>query len=146
MEGYTAPISKAALEAVCPTLLVAGEREHARVFNAGLAALMPHATARFAPGLGHAGRSSGANCTSAWLRPGSADEALPVGIEPEPPSPPAVDPVLRPVREGRRADANDRSGGQPGYRRRSLAEVLAAIQRLPGRARDRTGSVDRART
>ena len=80
-EGYTAPISKAALEAVCPTLLVAGEREHARVSNAGLAALMPHATSRFVPGLGHAWfiqrRELHVRMVEAWLR----DEALPVGLK-----------------------------------------------------------------
>ena len=40
----------------CPTLLVAGEREQRaiRAANATLAALMPHAQAKFAPGRGHA--------------------------------------------------------------------------------------------
>ena len=90
LEGYTAPISKAALEAVCPTLLVAGEREHARASNAALAALMPHATARFVPGLGHAWfiwrRDLHIRMVEAWL----SDEALPAELEPEPPSPAAV--------------------------------------------------------
>jgi pimeloyl-ACP methyl ester carboxylesterase len=49
-------ISPAHLEAPCPTLLVAGERENkppARASNAALAALMPNAEARYMPGQGH---------------------------------------------------------------------------------------------
>lgn len=47
--------SRAELSAACPTLLVAGEREpgSVRASNAALAALMPNAVARFAPGGGH---------------------------------------------------------------------------------------------
>jgi pimeloyl-ACP methyl ester carboxylesterase len=47
--------SRAELSASCPTLLVAGEREPGavRASNAALAALMPNAVARFAPGGGH---------------------------------------------------------------------------------------------
>ena len=95
MEGYTAPISQAELDAVCPTLLVAGEREHARVSNAALAALMPHATARFVPGLGHAWfvwrHELHIRMVEAWLR----DEALPAELKPEPRSPTAVARVVR---------------------------------------------------
>ena len=90
LEGYTAPISKAVLEAACPTLLVAGEREHARASNAALAALMPHASARFVPGLGHAWfiwrRELHIRMVENWL----SDKALPAELEPEPPSPTAV--------------------------------------------------------
>ena len=47
--------SRAEPSAACPTLLVAGEREPGavRASNAALAALMPNAVARFAPGGGH---------------------------------------------------------------------------------------------
>lgn len=46
--------SAAEIDAACPTLLVAGERERAvRRSNAALAALMPSTVARFVPGLGH---------------------------------------------------------------------------------------------
>jgi pimeloyl-ACP methyl ester carboxylesterase len=47
--------SRAELSASCPTLLVAGERDPGaiRASNAALAALMPNAVARFAPGGGH---------------------------------------------------------------------------------------------
>jgi pimeloyl-ACP methyl ester carboxylesterase len=55
-EGNDIRLSRAELHAPCPTLLVAGEREQRaiRAANATLAALMPHAQAKFAPGRGHA--------------------------------------------------------------------------------------------
>jgi pimeloyl-ACP methyl ester carboxylesterase len=54
-DGNGARISAEELSARCPTLLVAGEREATavRASNAALAALMPNAAARFAPGRGH---------------------------------------------------------------------------------------------
>jgi pimeloyl-ACP methyl ester carboxylesterase len=94
-EGYTAPISRVALKADQPTLLVAGEREHARASNAALAALMPDATARFVRGLGHAWFAWRPNLhvrmVEAWL----TDASLPAELEPEPPSSDAVRRVLR---------------------------------------------------
>ena len=112
IEGYRAPISKAALEAGCPTLLVAGEREHARESNAALAALMPHATARFVPGLGHAWfiwrPELHMSMVEAWLR----DEPLPAGLELEPLSPSAVARVRRLLAEGP-PDATDRRRWHP---------------------------------
>jgi pimeloyl-ACP methyl ester carboxylesterase len=46
--------TRAEIQAPCPTLLVAGERETVvRQSNAALAALMPSAVARFVPGLEH---------------------------------------------------------------------------------------------
>lgn len=112
VEGYTAPISETALAAVCPTLLVAGKREHARVSNAGIAALMPHATARYAPGLGHAWfiwrRELHLRMVEAWLE----GAELPAELQPEPPSEEAVQRVLRHLEE-RHLDAHDRPGWQP---------------------------------
>ena len=112
MEGYTAPISRGVLEAVCPTLLVAGEREHARASNAALAALMPHATAAFVPRLGHAWfvwrRDLHVRMVEAWL----AGKALPAELVPEPPSPSAVSRVLS-LLPGSQPDAHDRPGWQP---------------------------------
>jgi pimeloyl-ACP methyl ester carboxylesterase len=135
MEGYTAPISKAELEAVCPTLLVAGEREHARASNAALAALMPHATARFVPGLGHAWfiqrRELHIRMVEAWLN----DDALPAGLMPEPPSPSAVDRVLRQLQGRRRQPRVGRDPGRRGH---------GGHQRLTGRAGDRPGGADRS--
>jgi pimeloyl-ACP methyl ester carboxylesterase len=94
-EGYTAPVWAATLRAPCPTLLVAGEREGARASNAALATLLPHATARFVPHLGHAWflwRSElHIRMVEAWL----SGEALPDGLLPEPPSPAAVERVRR---------------------------------------------------
>jgi pimeloyl-ACP methyl ester carboxylesterase len=111
IEGYTAPISRAALAAVCPTLLVAGEREHARASNAGLAALMPHANARFVPGLGHAWfvwrRQLHIRMVEAWL----TGQALPDELKPEAPSSTAVTEVLRELERGE-PDASDRPGWQ----------------------------------
>jgi hypothetical protein len=102
-----APISKAELEAVCPTLLVAGEREHARASNAALAALMPHATARFVPGLGHAWfiqrRELHVRMVEAWLN----DQALPAELQLEPPSQSAVARVVG-LLPGARPDAGNR--------------------------------------
>jgi pimeloyl-ACP methyl ester carboxylesterase len=111
-EGYTAPISRAALGAVCPTLLVAGGREHARVSNAGVASLMPHATARFVPGLGHAWfiwrRELHLRMVEAWL----TDSVLPADLLPEPPSASAKERVLRQLPD-LRSDGRDRPDWQP---------------------------------
>jgi pimeloyl-ACP methyl ester carboxylesterase len=112
MQGYTAPLSEAELEAGCPTLFVAGEREHARESNAALAALMPHATARFVPGLGHAWfvwrRELHIRMVEAWL----TGRELPDELEPEPPSPEAVDRVLGELQRQRHGGGNDRPGWQ----------------------------------
>jgi pimeloyl-ACP methyl ester carboxylesterase len=65
--------STAELRAPCPTLLVAGEREPGaiRASNAALAALMPNAEARFAPGGGHGWLAGAAELhvrmVEAWL-------------------------------------------------------------------------------
>jgi pimeloyl-ACP methyl ester carboxylesterase len=54
VEGFRSGVSRVEIAATCPTLLVAGEGETVvRQSNAAQAALMPHAVARFAPGLGH---------------------------------------------------------------------------------------------
>jgi pimeloyl-ACP methyl ester carboxylesterase len=99
-EGFTAPTSRAELEAQSPTLLVAGEKEATvRASNAALAELMPHAIARFVPGLGHAWfgwrPDLHVRMVEAWL----TGEALPEELETEPPSPSAVDRVLRRLEE-----------------------------------------------
>ena len=54
VEGFKGGVSRVEMSAPCPTLLTAGETETAiRPSNAAQAALMPHAEARFAPGVGH---------------------------------------------------------------------------------------------
>ena len=103
-EGFTAPTSRAETEAPCPTLLVAGEKEATvRASNAALAELMPHAIARFVPGLGHAWfgwrPDLHVRMVEAWL----TGEALPEELKTEPPSPSAVDRALRRLGTPRRA-------------------------------------------
>lgn len=95
-EGFTAPLTRAVLDAPCPTLFVAGEKEGTvRTSNAALAALMRHATARFVPGFGHAWfgwrHDLHIRMAEAWL----GHEPLPAELVPEPPSLSAVDRVLR---------------------------------------------------
>jgi pimeloyl-ACP methyl ester carboxylesterase len=112
IEGFTAPLSRAELAARCPTLLVAGEKEATvRASNAALAQLMPHATAAFVPGLGHAWfgwrRELHVQTIRAWL----SGEPLPAELIPEPPSPSARDQVLRLLQRQER-DAHDQPGWQ----------------------------------
>jgi pimeloyl-ACP methyl ester carboxylesterase len=100
VEGFTAPASREALEASCPTLLVAGEEETTvRASNAALAELMPEAIARFVPGHGHAWFAwrpdLHVRMVEAWL----TGEALPEELKTEPPSPTAVARVLRRLEE-----------------------------------------------
>ena len=96
VEGFTAPITRTLLEAPCPTLLVAGEKEATvRASNAALAALMPHATARFVPALGHAWfawrRELHIRMVEAWV----TGDSVPEELKPEPPSQAALARVLR---------------------------------------------------
>lgn len=115
-EGFTAPTSRAELDARCPTLLVAGEKEATvRASNAALAELMPHAIARFVPGLGHAWfgwrPDLHVRMVEAWL----TGEALPEELKTEPPSPSAVDRVLRRLEESHsRVPLRDSADRGPG--------------------------------
>ena len=113
IEGFTAPLTAALLEATRPTLLVAGEKEATvRASNAALAALMPHATAAFVPGLGHAWfgwrLELHIQVVLAWL----SGEPLPAELIPEPPSPSAVDRVLRLLKRQEPASV-DETGWHP---------------------------------
>jgi len=112
IEGYTAPFSRAQLEATCPTLLVAGEREHARVSNAAYAELMPHAAARFAPGVGHAWFIQRRLLHIRTIRTWCRGQPLPEELMPEPPSPAAAARVQG-LMATREPDARDRRGLQP---------------------------------
>ena len=95
-EGYTAPLTRMQLEANCPTLLVAGEKERTvRASNAAFAALMPHAVARFVPGLSHAWFAWRPELHMRMVETWLFGQELPSGLEPEPRSPEAVDRVLR---------------------------------------------------
>jgi pimeloyl-ACP methyl ester carboxylesterase len=96
VEGFTSGVSRVEIGASSPTLLVAGEKETAvRPSNAALASLMPHAVARFAPGLRHGWiareRELHVRMVEAWL----TGRELPSELRPEPPSPAAVERLLR---------------------------------------------------
>jgi pimeloyl-ACP methyl ester carboxylesterase len=91
VEGFRSGVSRVAVAAPSPTLLVAGEQEHAvRAANAALAAVMPHAVARYVAGLGHgwAARRPDVHVqmVDAWL----SGSDLPPELLPEPANPSAV--------------------------------------------------------
>ena len=96
VEGFTSGVSRVEVSAPAPTLLVAGEKETVvRPANAALASLMPHAVARFAPGLGHGWLARAlelhVRMVEAWL----TGQELPSELRPETPSPAAVERLLR---------------------------------------------------
>jgi pimeloyl-ACP methyl ester carboxylesterase len=96
VEGFRSGVSLAEVNAPSPTLLVAGEKETVvRPANAALASLMPHATARFAPGLPHGWLAREpqlhVRMVEAWL----TGQELPSELRPEPPSPAALERLLR---------------------------------------------------
>lgn len=106
VEGSRPSASRGEVAATSPVLLVAGEKETAvRSSNAALAAVMPHAAARFAPGLGHGWMARSGDLhvrmVEAWL----AGLELPGELVPEPSSPRAEERLLRELRkEARHAD------------------------------------------
>ena len=90
--------TQAELDATCPTLLVAGERETAvRQSNAALAAVMQRAAVRFVPGLGHGWLGTRMDLhlemVEAWL----TREEIPPGLAAERPWPGAVRRLLREI-------------------------------------------------
>jgi pimeloyl-ACP methyl ester carboxylesterase len=96
VEGFRSGVSHVEIAATCPTLLVAGENETVvRKSNAAQAALMPHAVARFAPGLGHGWVARRmelhVRMVEAWL----TGQELPAELPPEPSSPASVERLLR---------------------------------------------------
>ena len=100
VEGFRSGVSRVEIAATCPTLLVAGEGETVvRQSNAAQAALMPHAVARFAPGLGHGWLARRmelhVRMVEAWL----TGQELPAELALEPPSPSAVERLLRELGE-----------------------------------------------
>jgi pimeloyl-ACP methyl ester carboxylesterase len=108
VEGFKSGVSRVEIRASSPTLLVAGEKETAvRPSNAALASLMPHAVARFAPGLPHGwiARETELHIrmVEAWL----TGQELPSQLKPERPSPAAVERLLRELGE-ESARPNDR--------------------------------------
>ena len=109
VEGFTPrPPFRVEIGVTCPTLLVAGEKEALiRTSNAALAAVMPHAVARFAPGLAHGWLARATELhvrmVEAWL----TGQELPPELAPEPPSPEAT---LR-LREALAAATDERTIG-----------------------------------
>jgi pimeloyl-ACP methyl ester carboxylesterase len=90
-EGFRSAVSRVEMRAASPILLVAGERERVvRSSNAALAALMPHAEARYVPGLGHGWMAKEpelhVRMVEAWL----TGTALPAELSPEVASPATV--------------------------------------------------------
>lgn len=91
VEGFKGGVSRVEMSAPSPTLLTAGETETLiRPSNAAQAALMPHAEARFAPGVGHGwlGRRTDLHVrmVEAWL----TGQELPSELAPEPAWPDAL--------------------------------------------------------
>jgi pimeloyl-ACP methyl ester carboxylesterase len=91
--------TRAEVQAARPTLLVAGEKEMAvRSSNAALAAMMPHAVARYVADLGHGWIGSRkdlhVDMVEAWL----TSEESTAGLVAEPPSPAGVRALLRQLR------------------------------------------------
>ncbi len=89
----------AATEAPCPTLLVAGDKEgFVRPSNAALAALMPHAEARFAPGLGHCWQRTSPDLHIRMVEAWCTGQELPSELRRESPSSPEM--MERVARQG----------------------------------------------
>jgi pimeloyl-ACP methyl ester carboxylesterase len=108
VEGFKGGVSRVEMSAPSPTLLTAGETERAiRPSNAAQATLMPHAEARFAPGLGHgwlARRTElHVRMVEAWLTGGE----LPAELEPERAWPSALERMRREL-EKESTDAHHR--------------------------------------
>jgi pimeloyl-ACP methyl ester carboxylesterase len=96
VEGFRSGVSPVEVEAGSPTLLVAGEKESiVRTSNAALAELMPHAVARYAPGLGHGWLARElalhVDMVEAWL----TGHELPARLRPGPAAPAAVERLRR---------------------------------------------------
>jgi pimeloyl-ACP methyl ester carboxylesterase len=89
----------AAIGAPCPTLLVAGEKEsRVRPSNAALAALMPRATAMFAPGLDHCWQRTAPDLHIRMVEAWVTGQELPPELRREPPpSPKTVEQLRRRV-------------------------------------------------
>jgi pimeloyl-ACP methyl ester carboxylesterase len=83
-DSFAVRMTRAEIGAECSTLFVAGEHETAvRRSNAALAALMPHATASYVPGLGHGWLGTRLDLHLAMVEAWLAGRDLPSGLEPE---------------------------------------------------------------
>jgi pimeloyl-ACP methyl ester carboxylesterase len=96
--------TRAEVDATCSTLLVAGEKETVvRQSNAALAALMPHATGRFVPGLGHGWLGTRMDLHLAMVEGWLTREAVPAGLLAERPWPGAIRRLQRELEASERA-------------------------------------------
>jgi len=141
--------SFAAIGAPCPTLRVAGGKESGgltgndvRESNAALAALMPHATAMFAPGLGHCWQRKDPELHIRMLEAWVTGQELPSELRPEPtPSAAVVERLCREVAgQGlTRWRPSARSGGRrrPVARRTRLGDAISRGRAAPARVRAR---------
>lgn len=110
VEGFRSGVSPVEVAAPAPTLLVAGEHEAAvRPANWALAALMPHAEARFVPGRGHGWLAREVGLHVAMVRAWLTGDDLPAALVPEPPAPAALRRLRREL------------GAPPAHRRHRLA-------------------------
>lgn len=101
VEGFRSGVSRAEVVAESPTLLVAGERETVvRRANAALAALMPHAEARYAPGLAHGWIARDADLHARMVEAWLDGAPLPAGLGSEVPSPASLARLRRELGEG----------------------------------------------
>lgn len=99
-EGFRPAVSRVEVRAASPTLLVAGEKEHAvRSSNSALAALMPDAAARYVPGLGHGWLAREPELHVRMVEAWPAGTALPAELRPEVASPATVRRLLRELGE-----------------------------------------------
>jgi len=113
VQGFKGGVDSVEMSAPCPTLLTAGETESAiRPSNAAQAALMPHAEARFAPGVGHGwlARRTGLHVrmVEAWL----TGQELPSELPPEPAWPGALERMRRELAE-EQSHGNRRLAARP---------------------------------
>ena len=113
VEGFKGGVSPVEMSAQSPTLLTAGEAETLiRPSNAAQASLMPHAQARFAPGLGHGWLARRTDLhvrmVEAWL----TGQELPSELAPEPAWPEAVERMQRELAK-EQSRGNDRLAARP---------------------------------
>ena len=108
VEGFKGGISSVEIDAPSPTLLTAGETETLiRPSNAAQAALMPHAEARFAPGLGHGWLARRTELHVRMVEAWVTGQELPAELAPEPAWPGAVERMRRELAK-ERSHGNDR--------------------------------------
>jgi pimeloyl-ACP methyl ester carboxylesterase len=113
VEGFKGGVSRVELSVPSPTLLTAGEKEAAiRPSNAAQAALMPHAEARYAPGLGHGWLARRTDLHVAMVEAWLTGQALPAELPRERPWPDAVERMRREATK-EATDADHRLAARP---------------------------------